>query len=431
MNRRRSFVRGAGALAASTMLPALDARAALKLERPRGDLVPLGYFGVHVHDPFKHWPEMPVGRYRLWDTRTNWFDLQPSKDRFEFDRLDRIVDMCAQRGVQVVMALGMTPQWASARPEEASPYNRPGAAAEPARIEDWQHFVGVLGRRYKGRIRHYELWNEVNAGAGFFSGTPESLFALQRAAYLTLKEVDSGIRFIAPSSVGETDAQLAWHEHYLDLMQGQFADAIAYHFYTTRKPPEAIVGLVGKVRDIARRTGNGSLPIWNTESGYRIEWGANTEAKGVASTWPNLAPELASAYVARSLLLGWIAGLDSYFWYSFDNKLLGMAPFGETRSEMTGAWSAMANCMVGSSVVSVHELGTAILCELQRGRAKFWLAWSSAGTAQEWSLPLSCNADFARPLGADSSTPIGRRTVSLGARPTILHKGLLQLGTRG
>lgn len=90
------------------------------------------YFGIHVHNDGaqRNWPDIPIGALRLWDADVGWAYLEREEGRFDFRRLDEYVDWAAQRGVEVLLTLGVTPPWASARPAEPGAYGL-GTAAEP------------------------------------------------------------------------------------------------------------------------------------------------------------------------------------------------------------------------------------------------------------------------------------------------------------
>ena len=99
--------------------------------------------------------------WRLWDAKVTWPDLEPGKGQWHFENLDRSVALAEAHHASVLLTLGLTPRWASARPQEPSGYcARVCSRAE--RIEDWRVFVRTVATRYKGRIHAYEIWNEPN-----------------------------------------------------------------------------------------------------------------------------------------------------------------------------------------------------------------------------------------------------------------------------
>ena len=87
--------------------------------------------------------------------------------------------------------------WASARPTEASAY-KPGNASEPVNMEDWRRYVRKVGERYKGRIRHYEIWNEPNLPPRF-TGSISKVVELTCDAYKILKSIDPQIQVVSPA----------------------------------------------------------------------------------------------------------------------------------------------------------------------------------------------------------------------------------------
>lgn len=348
-------------------------------------LVPRTYFGMHVHraDAGTQWPGMEIGTWRLWDAGVAWLNLETERAQWDFKRLDRYVDMASQRDVDINYAFGLTPAWASARPQEKGVY-RPGDAAEPKLLADWRTYVSEVANRYRGRVRTYELWNEVNAGTGYFTGSQQALLELQKAAYAIVKSVDPEAVFASPSSVGEAEHQLAWFERYLALGGGRHADVISYHFYQPSKRPEAILGLVQRVNAAMRRQGVGGKPLWNTESGYAMELG-KARVGAASPSWPLLSPQRAEAYVSRVLVLGWWAGLDRFYWYAWDNGDLGFLGKSGAVTPAGRAYLTMARWMVGSRVSSCGAQNEIWTCALQRDGRRAWMVWNSADQEVEWS----------------------------------------------
>jgi len=74
------------------------------------------------------WPDVPINQWRLWDAYVAWPNLEPAKGQWRFATLDRYVSLAAEHHVGLLLPLGLSPGWASARPLEKSTY-QPGAAA--------------------------------------------------------------------------------------------------------------------------------------------------------------------------------------------------------------------------------------------------------------------------------------------------------------
>ncbi len=284
--------------------------------------VPREFFGLHMHraDAGTAWPSVPFGSWRLWDAYVGWTHLEPERGRWDFSRLDRYVAMAGLTKVDILLPLAMTPQWASVRPFEQRSY-KPGNVAEPARMEDWVNYVATVGKRYKGKIRHYEIWNEPS-DQSHYSGSREVLVQMTCLAHKTLKEIDPNIRIVSPASAGG-----GRHIEYLDrfLASGgkDCVDIVGHHFYVFNKPPEAMVPLIREVRRIMRKNGVANKPLWNTETGWWIANGDGTPDHPMVAKggWKRLDIEKESGdYVVQAFLLARAEGVDRFFWYAWDNR---------------------------------------------------------------------------------------------------------------
>jgi hypothetical protein len=287
--------------------------------------IPLQYFGLHIHraDAGTAWPKVPFGSWRLWDSYVGWRELEPKRGVWNFTRLDRYVAMAGIAKVDILLPLAMTPRWASARPDEPSAY-QPGNVAEPAKLADWSNYVGTVGARYKGRIKYYEVWNEPSDKT-HYSGDLVTLVKLTCEAKRVLKEIDPAIRIVSPASAGG-----GRHIEYLDqfLAAGgrDCIDIVGHHFYVFNRPPEAMIPLIRQVKGVMAKNGVGSLPLWNTETGWWIENGDGTPDHPMVAKggWKRLGLEKESGdYVMQAFLLARAEGVDRFFWYSWDNHSLG------------------------------------------------------------------------------------------------------------
>ncbi len=375
------------------------------------------YFGLHIHraDAGSPWPTFNFGSWRLWDAHVGWVELQPERGRWDFRRLDRYLDLAEQAGVEVLLPLGRTPWWASARSEEKSAYG-PGQAAEPSDIEDWRNYVHAVALRYKGRIRHYELWNEPNLSM-FFSGKPAKLLELQQEAYRILKETDPSNLLVMPAATSNRK----WLDAYLALGGARHADVIGYHFYAPRDEPEVIVKDVQAVRALMQQHGTGEKPLWNTEAGWRVPNtdGTPDNVAGMPSDWKRLSPELAAAYVSRALILGRASGLDRYYWYAWDNRAMGLIePTSKAYKPAVRAYAKTMEWMLGSRLLGCAEAVSIWRCELadHTGR-RSWVVWRTQASMTTWRPPIDWDIrSYETLLGKKASIP--KDGLRLGELPT-------------
>lgn len=397
---------------------------ARSLIQPPAMPVPLEYFGMHIHraDAGTPWPVVPFGSWRLWDAYVAWPDLEPEKGQWKLAKLDKYVAMAALTKVDILLPLGLSPSWASARPNEPSSY-KPGYAAEPRNLEDWRNYVRTVAKRYKGRILAYEVWNEVNL-KGFYTGSVHQMVELARVAYETLKEVDSDIVVVSPSVTGEV-RQTEWLDQYLALGGGKYADVIGYHFYIPRSEPEAMLPVITKVKSIIRKHNLAQKPLWNTESGWWIENKDMSGRLGAAGAdWRKLDERESAAYVARALILGWTAGISRFYWYAWDNFDMGLIEPIDKSIKLAGrTYGQTAVWMRGALFYGCSETDGFWVCELTDAEGRrSRIVWRQSGEGVEWQIPSSWGAKEAKLLdGQTLKFSTLSTTVSIGQSPLLIR----------
>jgi len=359
------------------------------------------YFGLHMHraDAGTPWPPVGFGSWRLWDAYTTWPMLEPQRGNWDFKRLDKYLAMAKLTGVEILLPLGLSPAWASARPNEPSAY-KPGNAAEPANIADWRNYVRTVAERYKGRIRYYELWNEPNLH-NFYTGSVETMLHLARETYSILKQVDSQNQLAAPAAT-EGGKQLEWLDRYLALGGGQFMDVLSHHFYVPREAPEKMLPIVEDVRKIMARHGVAYKPLWNTETGWWMENGDGTDSKPAPfTTWKKLGLAEAAAYVSRSLILGWAAGLARFYWFAWDNYSMGLIEPSTKALKPAGlAYARTREWLEGSIMTGCEIAGGVWVCTLNRPNgSKARIVWLESEKIRQWTPPAEWGIREAETLG--------------------------------
>lgn len=381
--------------------------------------ISLNYFGLHIHrlvhtQPWlKHgdlqtsWPAITFGTWRLWDAYVAWPNLEPEPGKWNFSTLDKYVERSAAAGVQILLPLGLSPSWASARPSEKSGY-KPGNAAEPKSIADWKNYVRTVALRYRGRIRHYELWNEVNY-RDFYSGTQEALVELSRVAYQTLKEVDPENILVSPSVVGE-GKHLAWFDDYLAKGGGKYADVISYHFYVPKGKPEDMLKLIEHVRKLMQKHGLNDRPLWNTETGWAISNRVGELRAGAAADdWKRLDGNEAAAYVARAFIIGAWGDLGRFYWYAWDNIDMGLVEAGSGQLKPAArAFDRVVKWLYNSRFRSCSQDAGLWKCELEKiSGERQWIVWIESGASRPFVIPQQWGSTLIEELDGKQTSVSG------------------------
>jgi hypothetical protein len=390
--------------------------------------------GIHVHERSEAPAAASVGygSIRLWDSGTQWRDLEPEPGVLRLGELQARVAQARQAGQRILLTLGATPTWASSRPHERCPYGW-GCAAPPAELQSWRRYVRRIATEFAGHIECYETWNEVsfpddpvlnarsrNGGGDpqFYSGTVQQLVALQRAAFEEIRAADPKACVLSPSfhSSGEWFGKL---DRFLEAGGGAWFDRLSFHFYTGEHPPERAHAYVNGVRAVLARHGRGDAEIWNTETGVSF---AAQPGKG-----PRALRDQVFADTLRTYLVNFGSGVKRLYWYAWDHDdELGL----HRRSRNAGpvveeAARATVAFLRGLKTVDCPQASADGLwhCTLRWGDGRVReVAWAAGAAAGRLPMP---SADGAwRMWGrspAEPPVPVAHR---LDARPVIMDSPL-------
>ena len=393
------------------------------------------YFGMHIRygATTTNWPTPTFHSWRVITPETEWRGLEPAKGQWQFNNLDNAVYRANFRKMEVILTLGQTPKWASARPNELVP-NGPGASAEPRDMSDWENYVRTVVLRYKGRIKYYELWNEprflevdpYRAIAGF-TGTAKKMVEMGRIVKRILAEVDPEAKLISPSADSGLHG-IKRLEAWLAAGGAEISDIIGYHIYVT--PPENIPKVVSELRKTINRYGLQSTEIWNTESGFLIE---STDKKVVADGYEVFAEVLslkkASAYASRSVILGAVSGLDRFYWYSWDIPSMSLTEGrGKTINASGEAYLRTVKWLQGAVLSSCQSSDNKIwICDLNRENRTARIAWNTS-TERDWEIPSSWRSQYYEELTGKNTKIIQKMSIILGEAPVLFVSDSLPWG---
>jgi hypothetical protein len=403
------------AIAAAVILLSAFAPKPVKLTPPSVP-VPASLFGMHIHhmvfpygtERLTPWPSVPVPQWRLWDAKVTWPDLEPAKGQWRFENLDRSLALAEAHHASVLMTLGLTPRWASARPQEPSGY-APGYAAEPRDLEDWRVFVRTVATRYKGRIHAYEVWNEPNVRK-FWTGSIDQLADLTREASVIIHGVDPQAIVVSPPATGFPG--IKWLPEFLSKA-GQYVDVIGYHFYLTPKPPENTLQLVDAIKKAMAENGAQDKPLWDTEAGWLPP--------------AQIDPELGAAYLARSYIVLWADGVQRFYWYAWDNHasvaLQTTERDSQTLTPAGRAFGAIQTWLIGARMDWCKTDADSIwTCQLSRGNTSQWIVWNPEQTTT-FAVPPAWHVKNIVPLLSDPQ-PFQGPTVEAGPMPLLLTQAI-------
>ncbi len=211
-----------------------------------------------------------------------WIDIEPKPGEYNWDYVDHQVDEANRRGLEVFAYTGLTPDWAL--PPEAP--NEPGIGyrfpPDDVYADHFERFFETLARRYRGRVRYYEFWNEPNGCSWINDNCSNGHMAhtyvpwLQRW-YEAMKRGDPDC-VLAVGGLDYNSGVAEGYRYIEDIYThggGEFFDAVAIHPYGDPLHWKAI----HDTYDVLVRHGDGHKKLWLNEYGW------NTTDEGAKARW--------------------------------------------------------------------------------------------------------------------------------------------------
>lgn len=207
-----------------------------------------------------------------------WDLIEPTRGVRNWGDIDNDIKLFLDHGFEPVLLIVATPAWALL-PGQGTPFYPPQLQFRA----DFEKFVYDCARRFRGRVKYYEFWNEPN-GWGWNRDPNGNTY--QKAweyvpwlihGYNSIKKGDPNalwaIGGLDDNGVGYADDYLA--KCYRYMSKGYF-DAVCEHPYSSSN---AELWKLDDLRAVMANYGD-ALPIWITELG----WPANGRESQVA-TW--------------------------------------------------------------------------------------------------------------------------------------------------
>ena len=288
------------------------------------------YWPLHYDAGFK-W-----ARIGYHDDPINWHWVEKEKGVLKIDPVtDAAVTELVSHGVEIVMSLNFGNRLYSGPAGRALPqlwewnYDLPAPPTTPEALAAWTRYVEFMVQRFRGRVKHFEIWNEWNISC-YWGGVPnvEHYLAVARAAIPVIRKhapeakimlgswagFPHGISTWTPDQRAAQDKQTMYLAATRELARE--VDEIAWHpFYQT--DPDRLRGYTADVR---------ALQQWLRDVGFRghcmvTEWNYSalypplTEAEA-SRAWCGgfTATELEKTkYVAQVFARHTGLGLESFF----------------------------------------------------------------------------------------------------------------------
>ena len=192
-------------------------------------------------------------------------------DEIFLTRVDNTIKWAEENGIKVYLQIGGQPQWASTHPEESDFW-----AYGTTRKAEFKKYVRYMTERYKGRIKYWEVGNEVDWV--FWKDSLSDYADYLKTAAKIIRKTDSENRILIasfafngthvwePKNGAEENALRRLYQ----LGIRPYFDILGIHFYplnTTNGLYEA-VSAINQAVTVMREFSDGDKPVWMTETGY-------------------------------------------------------------------------------------------------------------------------------------------------------------------
>ena len=218
-----------------------------------------------IFDPEKCYDKLAETGTKWARCQTGWSRCETVKGTYDFKWLDDVVDNLRSRGVQPWFNVGfgnalyMTNTFTQAAVGCVPLYY--GGEARQA----WQNYIRALARHYKGRVTHWEIWNEPNIDAFWAPKKADPL------AYLELVKWTGGIiREEVPDAQIGACLSGVLNDYVKRLIQagvGKEIDFFAVHAYCVQ-PERGYLNEIATLRGLFDENNGKQVRLWQGESGF-------------------------------------------------------------------------------------------------------------------------------------------------------------------
>lgn len=315
-----------------------------------------GFFCMNGITPFHHYVSTdPKEKEALWETLDKrlkrakeigvrsmrvdlwWGVVEPEKGRFAWELPDRVIDEIVKAGLEPFPIFCYASAWSG----DVSPDT-------DAERELFGRYVHETVKRYKDRVRVWEVWNEPNI-TPFWSPRPDAelYFELLKVAYTQAKAADPTCVIVGLCTAGP---DYPFIEKVYQQGGSAYLDALSFHHYDDRRDEAVLEEEIREIRRIMQRWGDGHKPLLITELGLLT----GVDPIGMKP----MSHEDQASWIMKKHLVSIASGVSSLYYFCMADWKLGK------KSE--GQWGLMLADMTPKRSETVYRAMTARL-----GKAEF------------------------------------------------------------
>jgi len=361
-------------------------------------------FGIaHISygsDPVKQQRyDLAKGTGAGWDRwALYWTDVERESGKFNFSAIDATVAADQANGFKTLATLMSTPGWATTAPENFTHSVVPRLGQKTTDLDDlwsvdshsggssatfapknlyapifsdgtdtpgtgktinpdnyWARFVFQTASRYKGKIDHWEIWNEpdyrptaATGWFGFWSGSLDEYRRLLKVGYISVKSANPSATVVMGGMAFWLDQ--TFFPRLLDIIlrdgdskaNNYYFDATSWHWYSR---PLLLYDQTFWVKSELSKRKLQDKGIWITETGLPVCNDPGTEGKPFCSPGGHRGTlENQASFVIQAASYALAAGVDRIFFFQlFDDAVGPFEYYGLIRNDgsVRPAYSAL------------------------------------------------------------------------------------------
>lgn len=206
--------------------------------------------GVHWIRPWLAWENI-------------WSNQQPQPETWDTRALDSAIRRMDRYGMKYQNILFQSPKWVAGDAQcGVPPINR---------LKEWGQYVQRLVAQYKGRVQHYEVWNEPDGMWVSEENSAEHYLAMLKTTWFAAKKADPKCTILGLSHAANMD----WLKKVCDIGAAQYMDIATFHTYAS--PQDFPVEAKRRIGELDR---HGIQRFWINELGvtaYDFNSGYSTQ----------------------------------------------------------------------------------------------------------------------------------------------------------
>lgn len=118
-----------------------------------------------------------------------WGKIEPKRGEYDFSFFDLYIDKLNESNIMPVVTIKSISSWGT-RALTGEDYETLSTSRPPKNMKDYENFLKTVVNRYKGKVKYWQIENELYAYSQYWSGSNEEYLDLLKHAYKTIKKID-------------------------------------------------------------------------------------------------------------------------------------------------------------------------------------------------------------------------------------------------